>query len=67
MPRKVRDLIADLKKAGFTEISGAGKGSHRKFVHKKYHGAVTLSGKWAGDAKSYQERQVTQAIEEATK
>jgi len=42
-----------------------GKGSHRKFMHAKYRGAVTLSGKDAEDAKKYQEKQVEQAIEAA--
>ena len=63
MPRKIRELILDLKAAGFYEIMGAGKGSHRKFTHAKYSGAVTLSGKAGEDAKHYQERQVKQAIE----
>jgi len=63
MPRKVRDLIQDLSDAGFYEIAG-GKGSHRKFTHLRYRGAVTLSGKLGGDAKSYQEKQVAQAIED---
>lgn len=63
MPRKVRELIADLLKAGFAEISG-GKGSHRKFVHKDFHGAVTLSGQAGHDAKPYQEKQIRRAIEE---
>lgn len=61
MPRKVRELIADLEKAGFTQFSG--KGSHRKFSHRSYPGAVTLSGKPGEDAKPYQEKQVKQAIE----
>jgi len=63
MPRKIRGLIQDLKQAGFGEIPGGGKGSHRKFTHVKYAGAVTLSGKSGDDAKPYQERQVKQAIE----
>mgnify|MGYP005713652727 CR=1 FL=1 len=63
MARKVRELVQDLKDAGFYEISGGGKGSHRKFTHTKYAGAVTLSGKSGGDAKPYQEKQVKQAIE----
>ena len=63
MPRKLRELIQTLKGAGFYEISG-GKGSHRKFVHKNYAGAVTLSGKIGDDAKSYQEKQVAQAVEQ---
>ena len=62
MPRKIRALVRDLRKAGFYEIAG-GKGSHRKFTHKDYAGAVTLSGKEGDDAKKYQERQVKQAIE----
>ena len=64
MPRKVKDLIRDLKNAGFYEIAGGGKGSHRKFGHENYSGAVTLSGKAGDDAKAYQEKQVEQAIEE---
>ena len=62
MPKKVRELIQDLKKAGFYEISG-GKGSHRKFAHVNYAGAVTVSGKSGSDAKTYQEKQIRQAIE----
>ncbi len=62
MPRKVRELIKDLNKAGFYEIFG-GKGSHRKFTHFNYSGAVTVSGKLGSDAKSYQEKQITKAIE----
>lgn len=67
MPRKVRELIQDLTSAGFYEMKGAGKGSHRKFAHDRYPGAVTLSGKDGEDSKPYQERQVKQAIEEVKK
>lgn len=63
MPPKIKDLISRLKSAGFSEIAGAGKGSHRKFVHDAYPGAVTISGKTGDDAKRYQERQVDRAIE----
>ena len=63
MPRKLRDLIRDLKNAGFYEIKGGGKGAHRKFVHNEYEGAVTLSGHEGDDAKVYQEKQVKSVIE----
>lgn len=63
MPRKIRELLQDLRAAGFSEIS-AGRGSHRKFLHPRYRGAVTLSGQLGDDAKPYQERQVRRAIEE---
>jgi predicted RNA binding protein YcfA (HicA-like mRNA interferase family) len=48
---------------GFEEIAG-GKGSHRKFVHACYRGAVTLSGQIGDDAKPYREKQVRQAVED---
>jgi predicted RNA binding protein YcfA (HicA-like mRNA interferase family) len=64
VPRKIRELVKDLKDAGFTLVSGAGKGSHRKFTHPNYSGAVTLSGQDGDDAKKYQEKHVKRAIEE---
>jgi predicted RNA binding protein YcfA (HicA-like mRNA interferase family) len=64
VPRKVRELVRDLLDAGFCEIPGGGKGSHRKFTHDQYPGAVTLSGNAGDDAKPYQERQVRRVIEE---
>ena len=67
MPRKVRELIKDLQDADFEGIAGGGKGSHRKFCHLKFTGAVTLSGKDGADAKHYQEKQVRKAIEEVQK
>ena len=63
MPLKIRDLLKNLKRAGFKEIAGGGKGSHRKFVRPNYPGAVTVSGQAGDDAKRYQEKDVAQAIE----
>ena len=67
MPKKIKRLIHYLLEAGFYEIKGTGKGSHRKYTHALYSGAVTISGKIGGDAKPYQEKQVRQAIEEVKK
>lgn len=67
MPRKIRELVKDLRDAGFSLIQGAGKGSHRKFIHANYDGAVTLSGHDGDDAKKYQEKQVKLAIEEVNR
>jgi len=64
LPRKVRELVKDLIDAGFAILPGGGKGSHRKFTHPNYPGAVTFSGRDGDDAKHYQERQVKRAIEE---
>lgn len=63
MPRKIRELADELLRQGFQEISGGGKGSHRKFVHRSFSGAVTLSGRPGDDAKPYQERQLKRALE----
>jgi len=65
MPRKVRELIADLKKAGF--VDRGGKGDHRTFVHPKVTKPITVSGAEGDDAKQYQERAVRRAIEESRK
>jgi predicted RNA binding protein YcfA (HicA-like mRNA interferase family) len=64
MPRKVRELIGDLERAGFA--SRGGKGSHRNFTHAKGQ-RVTLSGKAGDDALPYQEKRVRTAIEESKK
>lgn len=61
MPRKIRQLIKELEKAGF--INRGGKGNHRNFLHEK--GVVlTISGKLGDDAKPYQEKIVKRKIEE---
>jgi predicted RNA binding protein YcfA (HicA-like mRNA interferase family) len=65
MPRKLRQLIADLRDAGFAQETA--RGSHRKFTHPKGL-VVILSGHNEGvDAKRYQEKQVRQKIEESKK
>ncbi|MDC0065585.1 type II toxin-antitoxin system HicA family toxin [Verrucomicrobia bacterium] len=56
MPKKVKDVIRDLLDAGFYEIEKGGKGSHRKFTHRHYSEAVTISGREGHDAKLYQEK-----------
>jgi predicted RNA binding protein YcfA (HicA-like mRNA interferase family) len=66
VPRKIRQLIADLEKAGFVLRTG-GKGSHRKFRHPKRAGSLILSGHDGDDARYYQEKQIRNAIREATK
>ena len=62
MPRKIRQLIADLRKAGFVDMGG--KGSHRNFRHPKGP-RVTISGKLGDDAKLFQEKLVERGIEES--
>lgn len=60
MPKKIRELISDLKRTGF--MLDRQKGSHRQFKHDAWAGVVTLSGNESDDARRYQEKQVAEAI-----
>ena len=51
---KIRELIADLERAGFRNRGG--RGSHRNYVHPEVPGKVTLSGNMGSDANRYQVR-----------
>ena len=63
VPPKIRDLIADLRAAGF--VDRGGRGSHRNFIHPKVRRRVTISGALGDDAKYYQIDAVQRAIEES--
>ena len=65
MPPKIRELVTELKRAGF--IDRGGKGSHRNFVHPNVDKPITVSGNPGSDAKQYQARAVRLAIEESKK
>ena len=64
MPKKIRELKAMLRRAGFTQIPKRGKGSHSVWAHPLYNGSITLSGKDGKEAQSYQEKAVKRAIRE---
>jgi predicted RNA binding protein YcfA (HicA-like mRNA interferase family) len=64
MPKKIRQLIRELKMAGF--IDRGGKGSHRNFMHPSGV-ALTVSGRLGDDAKPYQVKSVREKIEESQK
>ena len=55
MPRKIKQLIKELEKAGF--VNRGGKGNHRNFIHPKGV-AMTISGNLGDDAKRYQVKEV---------
>jgi len=64
MAKKIRQLKAMLKKAGFKWRPG--KGSHTVWSHHKLPGKnVTLAGNDGDDAKKYMEKDVEDAIREA--
>ncbi|MCX6575379.1 MAG: type II toxin-antitoxin system HicA family toxin [Candidatus Aminicenantes bacterium] len=62
MPKKLRELMKELEKAGF--VDRGGKGSHRNYMHSS--GVIlTLSGQPGDDAKPYQIKLVKEIIREA--
>ena len=64
MPRKIRELKADLQRAGFTQRSA--KGSHTYWKHPLLpQDRLSLSGGDGDDAKPYQERQVRASVKKA--
>lgn len=65
MPRKIRELMRDLERAGFRNIGG--KGSHRNYVLPEKGLRLTLSGKAADDALPYQEKLVKQALKDSSR
>lgn len=64
MPKRIRELLRELAKAGF--VNRGGKGSHRNYSHA-CGAKITVSGNPAHAAKPYQERDVARAIREVRK
>ena len=62
MPPKTKELKTRLRDAGFVEQTG--KGSHTNWTHPKAKLLVTIAGRDGADARQYQIKQVSQAIEE---
>jgi predicted RNA binding protein YcfA (HicA-like mRNA interferase family) len=64
MPKKIRELIATLERAGF--VNKGGKGSHRNYLHPSGVKA-TISGNLGDDALKYQEKEVLSKLNEVSK
>jgi predicted RNA binding protein YcfA (HicA-like mRNA interferase family) len=62
MPRKIRQLKADLRREGFSLDPERGKGSHTVWTHPDFPGIVTVVGRDGDDAQHYQEKEVRNAI-----
>ena len=65
MPKKIRELKAILRQAGWAQIPG-GKGSHTKWAHTRVARRLILSGNDGEDAKPKQERDVENAVRESS-
>jgi len=59
-------LKANLRKAGFVELTQRGKGSHTLWRHFPSGVTITMPGQDGDDAKSYLEREVRDKIRQAT-
>ncbi len=63
MPRKIRQLLADLRRAGFAQLPGRGKGSPTLWAHPLAPDEQpTIAGQPGDDAKPYQEKAVRMAL-----
>ena len=60
MPKKIRELKAILRKAGFS--SRPGKGSHTVWEYPGLPATFTLAGNDGDDARPYQEQKVRQIL-----
>ena len=60
VPRKIRELIAELERAGF--VNRGGKGRHRTFKHPK-GGKLTVSGNSGDDVPKHFEREANRELE----
>ena len=66
MPRKIRDLESDLKRAGFVRLPDRGRGDHAMYrFPNRPDLTVTLDGRSGQDAKAYQEKQVRDMIQKS--
>src|SRR5690242_12244331 len=64
MPRKIRQLRAELKRAGLVRLKERGKGDHEVWEHPTMPGVqIVLDGKDGDDAKPYQERNVRNVLD----
>ena len=62
MPRKIRQLRAELLHEGFFLDTRRGKGSHTYWNHPLVPYPVVISGQDGDDADRYQERDVRDAV-----
>jgi predicted RNA binding protein YcfA (HicA-like mRNA interferase family) len=60
MPRKIRELKAQITREGFVYLPKRGKGSHERWRHPLLSKTLTISGKDGDDVPLYLEKQLAQ-------
>jgi len=64
MPRKVRELKAQIAREGFVYLPKRGKGSHERWQHPLIRKTLTISGKDGDDVPLYLEKQLAKLLAE---
>lgn len=67
MPRKIRELKAQIAREGFVKLPKRGKGSHERWRHPSLEKTMTISGKNGSDVPPYLEKQLSKLLIELEK
>ena len=62
MPRKIRELKAQIEREGFIYLPKRGKGSHERWKHPLIDKTLTISGKNGDDVPIYLEKQLAKLL-----
>ena len=64
MPRKIRELKAEITRKGFVHLPKRGKGSHERWRHPLIKKTLTIPGKDGDDVPIYLEKQLGKLLAE---
>jgi predicted RNA binding protein YcfA (HicA-like mRNA interferase family) len=64
MPRKIRELKAQIAREGFIYLPKRGKGSHERWQHPLLGKTLTIPGKDGDDVPLYLEKQLARLLTE---
>jgi predicted RNA binding protein YcfA (HicA-like mRNA interferase family) len=67
MPRKIRELKAQISREGFVYLPKRGKGSHERWRHSLLKKTLTIPGKDGDDVPRYLEKQLGELLAELEK
>ncbi|HEY9621903.1 MAG TPA: type II toxin-antitoxin system HicA family toxin [Crinalium sp.] len=62
MPRKIRELKAQIAREGFVYLPKRGKGSHERWQHPLLRQTLTIPGKDGDDVPLYLEKQLAKLL-----
>ena len=62
MPRKIRELKAQIAREGFVYLPKRGKGSHERWRHPLLKKTMTIPGKDGDDVPPYLEKQLAELL-----